>query len=207
MALVNRSGSGPSTWALSLPVMGCPPTKPTRGGSRWAHSTTCALVLPVSVTTAPSGSRLPTSRSTASTARTGVATITSSAPSTALAGLRAARSNARMLWAARRRCGSRSKPTTVGGRGSRRSAMPSEAPISPRPMIATCRGGFIISPEHDQLCEIGDDRAQDTAQDIRTPQGRQEHEQEQEHRSVLPQRLELVGERLGQESADEAEAI
>ena len=70
---------------VSLPAIGCPPTKLTCSGSMsLAHPMTCAFVLVVSVTTAPSDRSGAICCITSRTESTGTAMITMLAPETGM---------------------------------------------------------------------------------------------------------------------------
>ena len=110
---LNRSGSAFSGPGVSLPAMGCPPTKWTFSGRySSALAVTDCLELPTSVTTQPSGRWEDNISSNSFIATMGVARTTISAPSTAFSRRDSIRSNAPVFWAPDRAPPLESVPTT-----------------------------------------------------------------------------------------------
>src|SRR5258706_1280276 len=135
----NRSTVAASTPLVSRPAIGCPGTnRETRSrSSSSATRTTCALVLPTSVTTAPGCIASATSCSTGPIARTGTATTTRSAlsaaseieaPVVSITPRAAARSSA---------VASPSNPITCDTAPARRNARAKDPPMRPTPMTAS----------------------------------------------------------------------
>ena len=85
---------------VSLPAIGWPPTKcAVSGSSSFAQRITLPFVLPASVTTAPGMSAGAISSNSGRVARIGAATMTSRAPRTASAAVRASSSMAPSFFA------------------------------------------------------------------------------------------------------------
>src|SRR5690606_35489323 len=107
-----------------------------RGGSVRHNS---ALVLPTSVTTVPGAKAGAAWAARSAMVRTGVAKTTTSAPRTPSCRSVVPPSTAPTATASATVSARRATPTTRSMPGARRSAMPMEPPISPRPTMLTTR--------------------------------------------------------------------
>ena len=142
-----KSVSDPAaTPVFSFPAIGCAPTNRTAGGmSASARVTRSPFTLPTSLTMAPGLRQAAHSWRCRSYVSTGVANRTKSAPSTPSRGSDTYRSIAPISTAVLRFSTRRPMPMTESASFCRRKIIPSEPPISPTPIIATClKCGLVI---------------------------------------------------------------